>query len=636
MALNIETFSNTAGGHSFFKAVGHPLAAELGRDLVASLIAAGSVAIYDPHGLADAFAELIDLSDLTVAGSYVQQLPAVGTRVLGKAAEPITELRAADCATVLVVAFDADRLIDHIRHLLPDGADVVSLDAMRLPDEMLTNHARYLDKHNFANNFALFRDAAGHHTRVVTANYWSGYGASGVRLWCRLFGDDGAVLAQWEEAVADAVSGIVIDSKDVRARFGLGDFTGQLFIHVIGAKGHDVVKYALDTYGDDDSVLSCTHDANAWPADRFAGLPAPKDGEKVVLWIQNSHPRPIPAKGVGLNFMGAEEVVWLDRSIPAFGSYPLDVTELLPEAAHPRQIEVQAGKYFVRPRYEISAADGRTRIAHANVERTDLAPDPKIPELANLMGKGFVLPAPILPQDRFSSALLPTPMSTGQINLPVAVTLHSASGDELHRHRFGTLARQDSVWSEIDDLIGRDGALGAEAGHMEVVYDFADGGEADGWLHAIFRYQDRATGHIAETSFGAHIFNTVLVYKGEPQSYAGPAPGLSTRLFLRLGEAPLDTMCHLIYTAAGAWHKTSETRLTLTDAAGRLIEERTVNIPLNGSLHWRASEMFGPEALRAAAGGGYVLIRDTTCRLFGYHGLIRDGHAFSFDHMFGF
>ena len=35
-------------------------------------------------------------------------------------------------------------------------------------------------------------------------------------------------------------------------------------------------------------------------------------------------------------------------------------------------------------------------------------------------------------------------------------------------------------------------------------------------------------------------------------------------------------------------------------------------------------------------GGGYVLIRDTTCRLFGYHGLIRDGAAFSLDHMFGF
>src|SRR3546814_2404241 len=48
--------------------------------------------------------------------------------------------------------------------------------------------------------------------------------------------------------------------------FGLDAFAGQLFIHVVGAKGHDVVKYALDTYADgpaaDDadggSTLSCT------------------------------------------------------------------------------------------------------------------------------------------------------------------------------------------------------------------------------------------------------------------------------------------------------------------------------------------------------------------------------------------
>jgi hypothetical protein len=40
--------------------------------------------------------------------------------------------------------------------------------------------------------------------------------------------------------------------------------------------------------------------------------------------------------------------------------------------------------------------------------------------------------------------------------------------------------------------------------------------------------------------------------------------------------------------------------------------------------------------LRAAADGGYVLIRDTTCRLFGYHGLADAAGRFSLDHMFGF
>ena len=110
---------------------------------------------------------------------------------------------------------------------------------------------------------------------------------------------------------------LTIDSREVRERFGLGDFAGQLFLHVIGAAGHDVVKYALDTFGQNGSVadgaVSCTHDANAWPSDRYAGLPAPAPGERVVLWVQNSHPVPIPGGGIGLNRMGDQTVIALAK-----------------------------------------------------------------------------------------------------------------------------------------------------------------------------------------------------------------------------------------------------------------------------------------------------------------------------------
>jgi len=635
MALNIETFSNLRGGHSFFKAVGHPLAVRSGRALIERLAAAGPLAVYDPQGYAASLAELYDLSGLEVAGVYVQDLGDLDRSVLGRRTQPVTDLAAAKVGTVFVAAFDAERLVQHIRHLIPAGAEVVSLDEMRLPDDMLTNRRRYLDGLNFATNFAFFRDADGHHTRVVTANYWAGYGARGVGLWACLLDAGGEALAEWRQALPEGPASVVIDSREVRQRFGLGPFVGQLFLHVTGVAGHDVVKYALDTYGEDAQTLSCTHDANAWPAELYAGLPAPGADERVILWIQNSHPVRIPKGGVGLNLMGRSEIAWLGREIAPFGTYGLDVAQLLPEARWPQQLEVQAGKHFVRPRYEVFAESGRSRIAHANVERTDLEPDPRIRELGNLMGKGYLLPAPVLPTDRFRSTVLPTPMATCQTTLPVAVLLYDASGREVASHRFGRLERSDSVALEVGELLN--GArLEAGHGHMELVYDFGDGGEADGWLHGLFRYHDTASGHVAETSFGAHIFNTVLTYRNEPQSYSGPAPGLSTRLFLRLGAAPLDTICHLIYPASNPWHATSETGLILHDAAGAQVAARSLEIPCGGSRFWRVSEMFDADEQARAGEAGYVLVRDTTCRLFGYHGLINGTHAFSFDHMFGF
>ena len=631
MALRIETFSNRDGGNAFFKAIGHPLAARKAVDFLDRL-SAGRVAVYDPAGFVAAFAEIYDLGHVEIAGVFVQDIAELGKTRLGQATQPVTDLKAAKVDKVLVARFDAGRAIDHIRHLIPEGAEVLSFDALRLPDDMLTDRRRYLTGLNFATNLALFRDAGGHHTRLVGANYWSGYGATAPEAWCRLMDGDGATLAEWREALPPAGGTFAIDSAEVRARFGLGAFTGQIFLHLLSVAGHDVVKYALDTYGDGDDTLSCTHDANSWPADRYAGLPAPRDGERVVLWIQNSHPAPIPAGAVGLNLMGRDEIAWLEREIPAFGTEALDTAELLPEARWPRQIEVRAGKHFVRPRYEIFAADGRSRIAHANVERDDLKPDPRIPELANLMGKGYILPAPVLPAGRFRSIVLPTPMATCQHDLPVKVVVYDAQGRERGARRFGRLPRDHATAFEVGEML----ANGFDWGHMELLYDFTEGGQADGWLHGLFRYEDKASGHVAETSFGAHMFNTVLTYQNEPQSYAGRAPGLSTRLFLRLGPAPLETLCHLIYPASTPWHASSATQLTLSDGQGRELASREVQIPCGGSLLWRASEMFEPQALAEAGDHGSILIRDATCRLFGYHGLVRGKTAFSFDHMFGF
>ncbi|MGO9486280.1 MAG: hypothetical protein ACLPX9_17175, partial [Rhodomicrobium sp.] len=567
MPLKIETFSNLSGGNAFFKALTHPIAAEKARELLRTLEARGPVALYDPLNLAETVAQALRIAALPVAGYYVQDVESHGRTFAGHAAKLVTALPESKAAALLITAFEVPRLASQIQHLLAPGMTVHSLDALRLPDAMLSDRARYLSPLNFATNFVFFRDSAGHRTRLVMANYWGGYGARNVRFWCCLYDGAGQRLAQWAEQAGPPNSAFVLDSKEIRARFNLPEFVGQLFIHATGIAGHDVVKYALDTYGDAEDVLSCTHDANSWPADFYAGLPAPAEDEEVVLWLQNSQPFEIPAGEIKLNVMGRGRAVPLNEPVAPFATRRLSVAELLPEARWPQQVEIAAGKYVVRPRYEVFAKTGRQRIAHVNVERTDLKADPKLAELGPAMGKGHILPAPVLPLGRFDSLILPTPMARGIEHFPLKAVVYDASGEAIAEHRFGNLPRDHASLLDVSALLAAKARnLPSGYGHVELTYDFEAGREADGWMHALFRYRDRVSGHAAESSFGSHVFNSVLVYKNEPQSYSGRAPGLTTRLFLRIGQKPYDTLCHLIYPASTPWHAKSDTALILTSS----------------------------------------------------------------------
>ncbi len=639
MALSIETFrhqGSTHAGATLFKALGHPYVSAAAVDLVARLNSTESLVVFDPYGHADHFATFHGA--IQCEAVLVQNVADVGRQVLGKTSRVISDLASMKPDAVFVADFDAQRLEAQIHHLAPN-ATLYSFDEFQVPQEWLSNPRRYLDPLNFATNFALFRDGGGSHTAVRSANYWGGYGAENPELWARLFDEDGTVLAEWFHPLPAAGGTYCIDSREVRERFGLGAFTGSLFLHALRIRGHEVVKYALDTFGDDDAaVLSATHDANAWPSDLYAGLPAPEAGERVVLWVQNSHPMAIPAGGIGLNPMGSETVSWYPEEIPAFGTRAIDTASLLPEVEWPAQIEIQAGRYFVRPRYEVFNIGAlRSRIAHANVERRDLNPDPKLANLDAALGKGFILPLPVLPTADFRTTVLPTPMSTAQQDLPLRAVVFDASGQEVAAKSMGRLPRDHVALIDLDELAGDLNGFG----HLELMYDFSDGGEADGWLHAIARFAQRSSGHVAETSFGAHIYNTAATYRDEPQSYAGPPPGLSTRLFLRLGPEPYETICHLIYSASAPWIPNSRTALVLMNAEGDEIATAEIAIPCGGSLLWQASEMFDADVRAQAGGGAYVLIRDTTCRLFGFHGLLMGApddakSAFSLDHMFGF
>jgi hypothetical protein len=626
--LDIQTFDALRGGNVLYKALAHPLAAEAIASLAAELKIAGKLAVFDPDGVAAALFALHPGMPAP-AEYFVQDVGRLGATLAGIPAQPVTALAGSQAATLLIAAFDAHRMVPRLDALARPGLKIVTLDRARLPDALLTNTRSYLDRLNFATNYAFFRDQDGLSTRLTSANYWAGYGARDVTLWLRLFDAGGAVLAEWRHALPAGPGGFTIDSRDVRARFSLPPFAGQLFIHAINVAGHDVVKYALDTYGTaDEPSLSVTHDANAWPSDRYAGLPAPNPDEQVLLWVQNSHAAPIPAEAIRLNRMGQDHTVALGQDVPAFASIAVDVATLLPDLHWPAQIELRTGRHVVRPRYEIRRA-GRTRIAHVNVERADLRPDPGIKTLSNLLGRGYLLPFPVLPPDRFRTILQPNPMAETQASLPIRLDVFAQDGTLSAQRFLGCLPRHHDCGIDLDDIA-------TEIGHAELVYDFRDGGDADGWLHGLFRYEDRQTHHAAETSFGAHIFNTAMTYRDEPQSYSGPPPGLSTRLFLKLGDAKRRAFTVLVYAASAAWHPLSTTSLILVDSAGAQIAEHEFRIACGGSAMIFPDEAFSEGALRDAGPHGYVLVRDTTCRLFGYHGLMDDVGGFSLDHMFGF
>jgi hypothetical protein len=295
----------------------------------------------------------------------------------------------------------------------------------------------------------------------------------------------------------------------------------------------------------------------------------------------------------------------------------------------------------VRPRYEV-VRDGRTRIAHATVERADLVPDKLIPSLPEPLGRGYLLPVPILPRARFRTRIQPTPMAQTQMTLPLRLEVFDPEGHLVASHFLGCLPRDHGVAVDVDEVlpIGASADALAEGGHAELVYDFREGGEADGWLHTLVRAEHRATGHAADSSFGGHIYNTLMTYRDEPQSYSGPPPGLSTRLFLRLGEAPRHSFSALIYPASAApafsaGHARSDTTLSLHDGAGVVIAEEKIAIARSGSMLVFPHAIFG-DRMRRAGPHGHVLIRDASCRLFGYHGLMEESGRFSMDHMFGF
>ena len=180
----------------------------------------------------------------------------------------------------------------------------------------------------------------------------------------------------------------------------------------------------------------------------------------------------------------------LDAAIAPFASQALDVASLLPEARWPQQIEIHAGKYLVRPRYEVKPGGRHAHRpcqcrAHRSESRSAKSPSSAICSARAICCRRRCCRARAGARSRCRRRCRPR-----RATLPIALIVYDARGREAARHRFGNLARKQSVAVDVDALLN--GAeLAGGYGHMELVYDFSAGGDADGWLHALFRYEDR-------------------------------------------------------------------------------------------------------------------------------------------------
>ena len=201
------------------------------------------------------------------------------------------------------------------------------------PTSRLTNRRAYLDPLNFATNFAFFRDtgevahAARDRELLVRLRR-----RQQSRCWMTLFDADGEASSPNGARIAERSASRDRDRQPRRARrFATARLRRPAFpAHRRGgrARRRQIRARRLwrRTRKRRHGALSCTHDANAWPADRYAGLPAPAPGERVVLWVQNSHPIPIPpARSASIRWARSASSPDRRGSIAPFASRAVDV-----------------------------------------------------------------------------------------------------------------------------------------------------------------------------------------------------------------------------------------------------------------------------------------------------------------------
>ena len=123
------------------------------------------------------------------------------------------------------------------------------------------------------------------------------------------------------------------------------------------------------------------------------------------------------------------------------------------------------------------------------------------------------MPLPVMPLDRFATHMLPTPMARAQKNLPLRADLFAPDGRLCAQKFLGKIPRARSVCLKLDDWLKEARiALPQNYGHVEFVYDFRDGGDGDGWMHVLARFEQPPQRASRPRPFSARIFSTFRLF----------------------------------------------------------------------------------------------------------------------------
>ncbi len=305
--------------------------------------------------------------------------------------------------------------------------------------------------------------------------------------------------------------GIALDSREVRARFGLPEFTGQLFIHAIGAAGHDVVKYALDTYAPRQRRQPLLHPRRQRLAVRPLCRPARAAAGRAGGAVGAEQPRladPGRRHGARPHGRRAAGHAGRARSAPSPAA-ALDVAELLPGLAL-----AGADRVARRPPCRAAALRGDARAA-ARASRMSMSSAP-ISRPTRTSRRSANAARPRLSAAVAGAAARPlSHASCSRRRWPrrrptcrCGSTCSIRDGRKVAEHFLGCLPRDHDLALDLDDLLPA-GRCSPRAGMPSWSMISATAAAPMAGCTRSCATRTAPSGHVAETSFGAHIFNTL-------------------------------------------------------------------------------------------------------------------------------